>query len=80
VPDAARRGRTDLFTSTSSDASGRFRLNRVPPGDYVAFAFDGVDEGQWQDSAYLATREAQGKRLKLQTAGSATVELIAVSY
>ena len=79
TPDAARRSRIDLIRSTSSDASGRFRLERVPPGDYLAFAFDGVLEGEWQDPAYLASRENRGLAVTIGTGPGPTVELIALT-
>jgi hypothetical protein len=79
TPDAARRGRIDLIRSTSSDASGHFRLERVPPGNYVAFAFDGVLEGEWQDPGYLASRENRGLAVTIGTEPSPTVELAALT-
>ena len=79
TPDAARRGRIDLIRSTSSDASGRFRLERVPPGNYLAFAFDGVLEGEWQDPAYLASREDRGLAVTVGAGPGPTVELVALT-
>jgi hypothetical protein len=79
TPDAARRGRVDLMRSTSSDASGRFRLERVPPGNYVAFAFDGVLEGEWQDPDYLAGRESRGLAVTIGAGPGPTVELTALT-
>jgi hypothetical protein len=78
VPDRARRSRVDLVKSTSSDSSGRFRLS-VPPGDYVAFAFDGVDDGEWQNPEFIAEREPAGKALKVEAAASLPVELVALT-
>ena len=79
VPDAARRHRIDLIKSTSSDSSGRFRFDRLPLGDYLAFAFDGVAEGEWQDPEYLAARESRGKMVKISAGASASVELKALT-
>jgi hypothetical protein len=65
VPDAAHRHRIDLFKSTTSDSTGRFRLDGVPPGEYIAFAFDGVEDGEWQNPDYLAARESKGVAVKI---------------
>ena len=80
VPDAARRSRLDLFKSTSSDASGRFRFDHVPPGDYVAFAFDGTAaDGEWRNPEYLASHESSGTPVRITLGAPASVELEAVS-
>ena len=77
VPGAARRNRTDLMKSTSSDSSGQFRLAGVPPGDYVAFAIDGPDDGEWQNPDTLPAREARGVAVRIAETSSAGVELVA---
>lgn len=79
VPDVARRGRVDLMKSTSSDASGRFRLDGVPPGDYVAFALDGVEDGEWQNPEYIAAREARGTAVRVGAGTSTTTALTALA-
>lgn len=79
VPDAARRSRVDLVKSTFSDASGRFRLDRVAPGDYLAFAFDGPGQGDWQDPDYVAARESRGAAVRIGSGPAATVELSALT-
>jgi hypothetical protein len=77
VPDAVRRSRTDLIKSTSSDSSGQFRLAGVPPGDYVAFAIDGPDDGEWQKPDTLRAREATGTAVRIPESSPARVELVA---
>jgi len=79
MPDAARRGRIDLVKRTSSDASGRYRFDKVPPGDYLAFAFDGVPDDDWLNPEFRASRESQGKSVKVTVGTAATAELTAVN-
>ena len=43
------RGRFDLVRTATTDPSGRFRLDRVAPGDYKVFAWSEVSDGDWQD-------------------------------
>jgi hypothetical protein len=78
VPDAARRARFDLYRSATSDAAGRFRIADVPPGDYTALAFDGIESGEWQSAEFVAPYEGRGKPVRVVDGAPATVELIAL--
>ena len=78
LPEAGRRGRIDLFKSTRSDASGRFRIPALPPGDYVAFAFDGAEEGEWQNPEFVAPYEGRGTPVRIGDGAAATIELTAL--
>lgn len=80
VPDLSRRNRTDLLKSTSSDASGHFRLAGLPPGDYLAFAFDGPDDGEWQNPETFGAAAAQRLAVRIAAGAAAQVELVAVPY
>jgi hypothetical protein len=78
LPDAARRARIDLFKSTRSDASGRFRIAGMPPGDYVAFAFDGAEDGEWQNPEFVTPYEGRGMIVRIGEGAAASVELTAL--
>jgi hypothetical protein len=58
IPDA--RSRTDLYQTAVSDPSGRFRFNRVPPGQYKVFAWAEVDSGAWHDPEFISNYEGRG--------------------
>ena len=75
LPDPGRRARIDLYRTVSTDASGRFKIDRVPPGDYVAFAWDGVESGDWQNPEFVATYEARGTLVRVRDGTSASVGL-----
>jgi hypothetical protein len=79
LPDVARRGRMDLYRTVSSDASGHFSIEHVPPGDYVAFAWDGIDTGEWQNPEFVAQYEARGTRVGVRDSAPITVELTALT-
>jgi hypothetical protein len=79
LPDLARRGRFDLYKSVSSDAAGRFRIEEVPPGDYVAFAWDGIESGEWQNPAFVAPYESRGMRFRISDGAAAMIELTALT-
>jgi hypothetical protein len=77
LPDAARRSRVDLFKSAVADASGRFRLERIPPGDYVVFACDDVENGEWQNPDFLRAYERRGTPVRIGDGAQASVDLLA---
>jgi len=78
VPESGRRGRLDLVKSTSSDSSGRFRLSSLPPGDYIAFAIDGPDDGEWRNPDFMSAHEGQGAAVRIAAGSPASVTLSAL--
>jgi hypothetical protein len=79
LPDAARRDRFDLYRSASSDAAGRFKIEQVPPGDYVAFAWDGIESSDWQNPEFVAPYEPRGIAVRVRERTPANVELITLT-
>jgi hypothetical protein len=75
LPDPGRRARMDLYKAVSTDANGRFKIDRVPPGDYVAFAWDGIESGDWQNPEFVAPYEARGTAVRVRDSAPANVEL-----
>jgi hypothetical protein len=65
VPATARRNAT-LYDSTISDASGRFRLQGIVPGDYLLFAWEDVEPGAWRDPDFLRPFESLGRLVRVQ--------------
>jgi hypothetical protein len=79
LPDIARRGRMDLFRTVSSDTNGHFAIDRVPPGDYVVFAWDGIENGEWQNPEFVSPYEARGTRVRIRDNSPTTIELTALT-
>jgi len=65
VPDAARRNRSSLFKSGTTDAQGRLRLADLAPGEYRLFATGDIEAGAWQDPDVLRRYEARGQVLRI---------------
>ena len=65
VPDVEQRRRVDLYRSTTTDAMGRFKMERIPPGKYKLFAWDDVENGAWQDAQFMRTYEDRGKPITI---------------
>ena len=76
LPDIARRSRADLYKSDSTDASGHFRLERIPPGAYVVFAWDDVENGEWQNPEFLRAYEERATPIRIGDAAQASVDLV----
>jgi Carboxypeptidase regulatory-like domain len=77
VPARAQRHRTDLYKSASADESGRFRFHDVPPGDYILLAWDGDDDGSWQDPEFLRAYESRGRAVRV-SGGASNIEVAVV--
>ena len=76
LPDV--RGRSDLYRTTTTDLSGRFHLDRVPPADYKAFAWEEVSDGVWQDSEFMRAVESRGAPVRVAEGASATVRVTVI--
>jgi hypothetical protein len=73
VPDV--RVRTDLFKTTISDSSGRFRFDRLPPGNYKVFAWQEVENGAWFDPEFLRTHENRGQAVRVAEGSTESVQV-----
>jgi hypothetical protein len=78
APEANRAYRTDLFRTASPDATGQFRFDRIPPGDYKVFAWKEVEAGAWQDPKFLAPFESLGKVLHIDEGSVARIEVTSI--
>lgn len=49
-----------------SDQKGRFEVTGIAPGEYTLFAFESLEEGEWQETDFIAPHERHGERIKLE--------------
>jgi hypothetical protein len=75
VPEAARRENLALYLSAVSDASGRFVMRGVPPGDYKLFAWESVRPFAYQNAAFIAKVESRGREIHVGQGTTANAEL-----
>lgn len=61
--------------SGESDSAGHVRLKDIAPGDYLAFAWEKVEEGQWLDAAFLKPFENQAARVTIHPKGNEKAQL-----
>jgi hypothetical protein len=77
VPDAGRRW-ADAFRTTTTDITGRFVMNRIPPGDYIAFSWEEVEEGAWMDPEFVKRYEDRGKKIHVNEGGNPSLTVVAI--
>jgi hypothetical protein len=77
VPDAAHRQRTDLYRNAVTDEFGRFHLQNVAPGSYLAFALEDIAEDFWRDPEFIRRNENSGKPVKIGERSRESVEVTA---
>jgi hypothetical protein len=61
--------------SVRADQQGQWRINGLPPGDYLAVALDYVEEGMWNDPEYLSLIQRYAKNMTVTEADSQTLPL-----
>ncbi|HLQ75810.1 MAG TPA: hypothetical protein VK210_00555, partial [Terriglobia bacterium] len=77
LPNAANaRGfRTDMHRTALTDASGKFQIRGLPPGDYKIFAWEEADKDAIMDLDFVRGYEERGTRLEIKDGETKTVEL-----
>jgi len=66
IPDAGRRARTALFKTASTDDSGHYSIQGIPPGDYTIYAFEEVESGAFFDPDFLKPIESSAESVNLK--------------
>jgi hypothetical protein len=59
------RRRNELYRTTTADASGRFRFDAVPPGDYKVFSWEEVEDGAWYEAEFMTYVESRGLPVRI---------------
>ena len=75
VPETRRRSNRALYVLASSDASGRFTLRGVAPGDYKVFAWESIPAFAHVNAAFMAKHEDRGKLVHVGQSGTVSAEL-----
>ena len=76
-PDDASKWSDDSrwVRAVRPDQQGRYQIQGLPPGDYLAVALDYVEDGAWNEAEYLDSIRRLGQRLTLSEAESRSVTL-----
>jgi hypothetical protein len=74
VPDEARRGRSDVYFSTTTDRNGQYAFNNVPPGRYKLFAWEDIPAGAYQYPDFIRRYEERGQSITVNANGAITAD------
>ena len=75
VPEGRRREESRYYKTTTTDQNGGFTLRGIPPGDYKLFAWEEIERGAYQDSAFLRRYEEQGELVEVEEGSRLSVRL-----
>jgi len=78
VPALPYRGRSDLFKTGTTDASGHFHIPAIAPGDYRVFAWENAERFAWQNPKFLEPYEARGQSVHFGQGKKENIEVIAI--
>jgi hypothetical protein len=77
IPESGARFYTNHKYAVT-DASGRFQIADVPPGDYKIFAWESVESRAWQDPDFVRQYEAQGTSVRVVEGRNSAIELMSI--
>lgn len=78
VPDFIYRKRNEFYRNVTTNSSGSFNLQGIPPGDYKIFAWEDIADGAWQDPEVLRDFETRGKVVRINEGAQAAVEVVVI--
>lgn len=71
----AQRSRFDLYQPSMTDASGRFALTNIAPGDYKLFSWEAAETSSQFDPDFMREYEQRGQAIHTTESSMQTVEL-----
>jgi hypothetical protein len=77
IPPAASRQNRARYQTATSDASGRFLIRNVIPGDYKVFAWPDVAGGAYFNARFLSRHEERGRAVHVGQSSTTTVDISA---
>ena len=77
VPPPEFRGNPSGFLTATSDQTGGFTLNDVPPGNYGLLAWDWVRSNAWLNPDFLSTVEGRAEKLVVTPDARITINPVA---
>jgi hypothetical protein len=78
IPPASSRQNRARYQTATSDATGRFFIRNVIPGDYKIFAWPDVDGGAYFNARFLSRYEERGRSIHVGQGSTTRIEIPAL--
>ena len=75
IPELGKRKLHYLYKVGNTDQFGHFEFHGLPPGKYKLFAWEGAEEGIWEDEEFLKGYEDKGILTEVKDGDAQTAEL-----
>jgi hypothetical protein len=75
LPEDPSRRYPETTHSEESDDTGHAAFKDVPPGNYLLFAWEKVDEGAWFDPAFVKALASEATKVTIGPKESQRVEI-----
>ena len=75
IPDQSHRDWESRYRETDADSEGRFAFDKVPPGQYTAFAWQDAPRGAPRDAGFRKPFEKLGTPVTVEPNRKSTVEV-----
>lgn len=75
APTDGRSHRLSAFGNTTTDENGGYTIRGLDPGDYVAFAWDDIDDDEWMDPSRLKQWAEHGTKVSMSVGERLTLNL-----
>ncbi len=79
VPPDGRRQNPALYKTATSDAMGRFTIRGIAPGPYKLFAWENLQNGAYQNPAFLSKYEERGRVVNIMPATTTNTQITAIA-
>jgi hypothetical protein len=70
-----RQGKRESYKVATTDASGKFTMTAVPPGEYKLYAWEEVDETAWLDPDFLKPLQQNATPVTVRESATETAEV-----
>jgi hypothetical protein len=75
IPDPPLRREFSRYSEVKTDQSGHFSVPSLAPGNYKVFAWDRIEDGEYEDPEFLRSCEDAGKAIEIVEGQKTTVAL-----
>lgn len=75
VPEEQKRKQHYLFKPITTGQYGHFDLRGLAPGKYKLFSWDGVEQGEWEDTDFLKDSEEKGVSVDVKNRDTKAIEM-----